>query len=96
MQFIAPNLSAIVSSTLAAQLMAAAGGIEALANMPACNIQVLGGQRKNMLGFSKALSKLHLGLFAHLDIVKNAPSSFQVKLVRMLASKYFSAQFLII
>jgi len=86
MQFIAPNLSAIVGSTLAAKLMAASGGIEQLANMPACNIQVLGAQRRNLFGFSKALSKTHLGLFGTLDIVKNSPPSFQTKLVRMLAT----------
>jgi len=86
MQLIAPNLSAVVDSSLAAQLMAAAGGITPLANMPACNIQVLGAQKKNMLGFSKALSKVHLGLFGTLEMVKNAPPSCQIKLVRMLAT----------
>jgi U4/U6 small nuclear ribonucleoprotein PRP31 len=86
MQFLAPNLSQVVGSTVASQLITAAGGLEALAGMPACNIQVLGGQRKNLLGFSKAGQKTHLGLFGNMDMVKNAPGDFQVKLVRMLST----------
>lgn len=42
MKYIAPNLSALVGSTCASKLMALAGGIDALAKMPACNIQVMG------------------------------------------------------
>ena len=87
MQFIAPNLCEVVGSTAAAQLIAAAGGLEALASTPACNIQVLGAQRKNLLGFSKAVQKTHLGLFGTMDMVKNAPKEFQVKLVRLLSTK---------
>ena len=87
MQFLAPNLSEVVGSTTASQLITAAGGLESLAGMPACNIQVLGGQRKNLLGFSKAGQKTHLGLFGNMEMVKNAPVDFQVKLVRMLSTK---------
>jgi len=86
MTFLAPNLSEVVGSTVASQLITAAGGLEALAGMPACNIQVLGAQRKNMLGFSKAGQKTHLGLFGNMEMVKNAPGDFQVKLVRLLST----------
>lgn len=37
---IAPNLSAVVGTAIAAQLMGVAGGLNALSQMPACNIQV--------------------------------------------------------
>lgn len=40
MDMIAPNLSAIVGSTTAAQLMGAAGGLSALSRIPACNLPV--------------------------------------------------------
>ena len=87
MQYIAPNLSAIIGTSVAAQLMAAAGGLDALARMPACNIQVIGSQRKNMLGLSKAGAKSHQGFFGNLDMVKKSPAQFQVKLIRMLSTK---------
>ena len=42
MSFIAPNLSAIVGSNIAAKLMGAAGGLTKLSKMPANNISLLG------------------------------------------------------
>lgn len=50
---IAPNLSNLVGSMISAQLMAASGGLDALARMPACNIQVIGSQKKTMMGLNK-------------------------------------------
>lgn len=37
---VAPNLSAVVGSEIAAKLMGVAGGLLALSRMPACNVQV--------------------------------------------------------
>ena len=37
---LAPNLSAIVGTTIAAKLLGVSGGISALARMPACNVHV--------------------------------------------------------
>ncbi|PIA61712.1 hypothetical protein AQUCO_00200003v1, partial [Aquilegia coerulea] len=52
MGYISPNLSAIVGSAVAAKLMGTAGGLSALAKMPACNVQLLGAKRKTLAGFS--------------------------------------------
>jgi U4/U6 small nuclear ribonucleoprotein PRP31 len=76
MKFIAPNLSALVGTQLASKLMAGAGGIEKLANMPACNIQVMGSIRRNMLGFSRAMSERNRGYFGSIDLVQKAPAKF--------------------
>lgn len=46
MTLIAPNVSAIVGTRVAAKLIAAAGGIVELSRIPAGNIQVLGQQKK--------------------------------------------------
>nr|XP_043611413.1 U4/U6 small nuclear ribonucleoprotein Prp31 homolog [Erigeron canadensis] len=56
MGYIAPNLSAIVGSAVAAKLMGTAGGLSSLAKMPACNVQILGAKKKNLAGFSTASS----------------------------------------
>ena len=45
MAFIAPNLSAIVGSNVAAKLMGAAGGLTKLSKMPSNNISLLGRSR---------------------------------------------------
>eukprot|EP00955_Chlamydomonas_euryale_P028791 303966-Chlamydomonas_euryale.AAC.1 len=42
MSNIAPNLSLVVGSEVAAKLMGVAGGLVALSKMPACNVQVWG------------------------------------------------------
>jgi len=88
MHIIAPNLSEIVGSNIAAKLVTAAGGIIELSKMPACNVLVLGSQqgRKNLEGFSTS-GKLHRGYLAELDLVKETPEDFQNQAIRMLASK---------
>ncbi|MCI56974.1 U4/U6 small nuclear ribonucleoprotein Prp31-like isoform, partial [Trifolium medium] len=50
--YIAPNVSAIVGSDVAAKLMGTAGGLSALAKMHACNVQLLGAKKNNVAGFS--------------------------------------------
>lgn len=86
MHYLAPNLSEITGPTTAAALLAAAGGLEALARIPACNIQVIGNQKKNLLGFSRVGQKNHLGLFGEMEMVKKAPNDFKTKLVKLLAN----------
>eukprot|EP00919_Chromeraceae_sp_WS-2016_P004588 GHVR01010847.1.p1 GENE.GHVR01010847.1~~GHVR01010847.1.p1 ORF type:complete len:116 (+),score=6.31 GHVR01010847.1:387-734(+) len=85
MQTIAPNLCQLVGSYMASKLISAAGGINKLAIMPACNIQVMGGQRSAQIGFSQ-MERNHSGLFSQMDIVKDAPKKFQMQLIRMLST----------
>jgi U4/U6 small nuclear ribonucleoprotein PRP31 len=42
MNKVAPNLSAVVGTEVAAKLMGVAGGLLALSRMPACNVQASG------------------------------------------------------
>jgi U4/U6 small nuclear ribonucleoprotein PRP31 len=56
--------------------MTVAGGIDRLASIPACNIQVMGGQKKTMLGFSSGMQDRNRGLFANLEMVQKAPAKF--------------------
>ena len=52
MYFLAPNLTHICGATTAAKIMGAAGGLTSLSKMPACNVQVLGQQKRALGGFS--------------------------------------------
>lgn len=54
MTLIAPNVSAINGTRVTAKLIASAGGIHELARIPACNIQVIGSQKKVLNGLSTA------------------------------------------
>jgi len=68
MGYIAPNLSAIVGSAVASKLMGTAGGLGALAKMPACNVQLLGAKRKNLAGFSTATSQFRVGYLEQTEV----------------------------
>ena len=72
MQIVAPNLCKLVGSALAAKLISHAGGIDKLAFMPACNIQVMGGNRHSV-SVGTGQERNHTGVFWDMDIVKNSP-----------------------
>ncbi|CAE5962685.1 unnamed protein product [Arabidopsis arenosa] len=84
---IAPNLSAIVGSAVAAKLMGTAGGLSALAKMPACNVQVLGLKRKNLAGFSSATSQSRVGFLEQTEIFQSTPPGLRARASRLVAAK---------
>uniref|UniRef100_A0A4W2IA18 U4/U6 small nuclear ribonucleoprotein Prp31 n=1 Tax=Bos indicus x Bos taurus TaxID=30522 RepID=A0A4W2IA18_BOBOX len=73
MSFIAPNLSIIIGASTAAKIMGVAGGLTNLSKMPACNIMLLGAQRKTLSGFSSTSVLPHTGYIYHSDIVQSLP-----------------------
>ncbi|CAH9087817.1 unnamed protein product [Cuscuta epithymum] len=87
MGYIAPNLSAIVGSAVAAKLMGIAGGLSSLAKMPACNVQLLGAKRKNLAGFSTAASQYRIGYLEQTEIFQTTPPSLKMRACRLLAAK---------
>ncbi|KAL5215885.1 hypothetical protein ABZP36_007286 [Zizania latifolia] len=87
MGYIAPNLSAIVGSTVASKLMGTAGGLGALAKMPACNVQLLGAKRKNLAGFSTATSQFRVGYLEQTDVFQSTPPALRTLACRLIAAK---------
>ncbi|KAK0191249.1 hypothetical protein F5146DRAFT_1103359 [Armillaria mellea] len=87
MNVLAPNLSAIVGTTTAAKLLGVAGGLGALAKMPACNVHLLGAQRKITAGFSTATQKRHTGFIFQSDLVLQTPPEYQLKIQRTIGAK---------
>ncbi|KZW03998.1 Nop domain-containing protein [Exidia glandulosa HHB12029] len=86
MTLLAPNLSAIVGTSIAAKLLGVAGGLNALAKMPACNVHLLGAQKKIAAGFSTSASR-HSGFVFQSDIVKDTDKSLRVKAQRTVGAK---------
>lgn len=87
MGYIAPNLSAVVGSAVAAKLMGTAGGLASLAKMPSCNVQLLGAKKKNFAGFSTATSTFRIGYIEHTEIFQTTPPALKMRAARLLASK---------
>lgn len=87
MGYIAPNLSAIVGSAVAAKLMGTAGGLASLSKMPACNVQLLGAKKKTLAGFSTATSQFHVGFVDQTEIFQTTPPPLRPRACRLLAAK---------
>lgn len=89
MFFIAPNVSVIVGASTAAKLMGVAGGLTVLSKMPACNVLLLGAQKKTLSGFSTASTQVlpHTGFIYYSEIVQSIPPYLRKKAARQVAGK---------
>jgi U4/U6 small nuclear ribonucleoprotein PRP31 len=87
MNRIAPNTCYLLGSRVTAQLIGLAGGIPALSRIPACNIQVIGQEKRLMAGFSNISSIPHQGIIQYCDLVQSAPPFLRKKVLKLVASK---------
>lgn len=89
MSKIAPNTCLLIGSRVAAQLIGLAGGLEPLSKIPACNIQVMGQEKRGgfMAGFSNLAVIPHVGIIAFCDLVQDQPPYLRKKAVKVIAGK---------
>lgn len=87
MSFISPNLAIVVGASSAAKLMGIAGGLTNLSKMPACNVLVLGAQKKTLSGFSSTQIQPHTGYVYFTDLVQKIPQEMRKKAARLVAAK---------
>ncbi|PAV20798.1 Nop domain-containing [Pyrrhoderma noxium] len=87
MNMLAPNLSAIVGTTVAAKLLGVAGGLSALAKMPACNVHLLGTQKKIAAGFSSVTQNRHTGFVFQSELIQQTPPEYRLKVQRTTGAK---------
>jgi len=86
MTFIAPNLSNLVGTSIAAKLMSVAGGLTSLSKLTSSIIQILGTNKRQQIGFSSA-SATHAGFIYYCDIISSTPPSYRVRAIRLLSAK---------
>jgi len=87
MSVVAPNVSALLGADVAARLIAETGGIRELANVPACNTQVIGQVKRNLATYTVKTIMPHRGVIAQCDLVARTPKSKQTKVMRLVANK---------
>jgi len=87
MSVLAPNVSAIVGTNTAAKLLGVAGGLTALAKMPAGNVHLLGAQKKITAGFSTATRERHTGFIYQSAVVQSAQEEYKRKVQRTVGAK---------
>jgi U4/U6 small nuclear ribonucleoprotein PRP31 len=89
MTSVAPNLCALLDTSIAAQLMGLAGGLVSMSKIPACNLQVI-GQVKNQAagsGFGAAAGMPHTGIVYYSTVVQQAPPYLRRKALKVVAGK---------
>jgi nucleolar protein 56 len=84
---IAPNCSALVGGLVAARLISRAGGIEALARLPASTIQVLGAENALFTHIRSGTPSPKHGIIFQHRRVHSAPKEIRGKVARVLAGK---------
>ncbi|KAI6233078.1 Pre-mRNA-processing factor 31 [Aphelenchoides fujianensis] len=68
-------------------IVSQAGGLGPLSKQPACNVLVLGKQKKTLAGFSTAAVLPHSGFIYYHPIVQNLPNELRQKAARVIAAK---------
>jgi U4/U6 small nuclear ribonucleoprotein PRP31 len=87
MTLIAPNVCRIVGAGTAAMLVSQAGGLGPLAQLPSCNLLVLGKQKKTLSGFSSSAILPHSGFVFFHPIVQSLPPDLRSKAARLVANQ---------
>lgn len=85
----APNICALIGSSLAAKLLASTGGLAELSKIPACNLQLLGKVKSTSAargGFATN-SRTHAGYLTECDLVADMPNYLKMKAVKAVAGK---------
>ncbi|PHH84165.1 hypothetical protein CDD83_2371 [Cordyceps sp. RAO-2017] len=86
MTVFAPNLTALVGSLTAAQLLNAAGGLKGLSNTPACNVPSW-GSKKRQSGLATNVAIRQQGYLYHSEMVQHIPNDLKRQAMRIVAAK---------
>ena len=85
----APNICALIGSSLAAKLLASTGGLAELSKIPSCNLQILGKVRStsSARGGMATTSRTHAGYLTECDLVASMPNYLKMRGVKAVAGK---------
>ena len=87
MNIFAPNLTALIGSLTAAQLLNFAGGVTGLAKTPACNIPPLGSKKQTQTGFATNVGVRQQGFLYHSPVIQNIPNDLKRQAMRIVSAK---------
>lgn len=87
MSSVAPNLSALVGTSVAAKLMASAGGLAALSKLPAASVHALGAKKKLLAGMSTSTTITRHGFIGECGLMAKTPPDLRVRAGRVIGGK---------
>lgn len=91
MNVFAPNLTALIGSLTAAQLLNFAGGVTGLSKTPACNIAPLGSKKQTQPGFATNVGVRQQGFLYHSPIIQEIPNDLKRQAMRIVSAKLILA-----
>ncbi|KAF4929988.1 U4/U6 small nuclear ribonucleoprotein Prp31 [Colletotrichum viniferum] len=92
MNLFAPNLTAMIGSLTAAQLLNAAGGLTGLSKTPACNIAAWGSKKgAGTAGLATNIGIRQQGFLYHSPIIQGIPNDLKKQAMRIVAAKLLLA-----
>jgi U4/U6 small nuclear ribonucleoprotein PRP31 len=89
MSAVAPNISAIVGTGIAAKLLGLAGGLHAFSRAPSCNIMLYGAMKKSLANshLNAATQQRHTGFIFQSEIVQSAQPQDRRRAQRVVSAK---------
>lgn len=88
MNLFAPNLTTLIGSLTAAQLLNYAGGVTGLAKTPACNLPPLGSKKNTTaIGLATNTGIRHQGFLYNNEIIRGVPTDLKKQAMRILSAK---------
>lgn len=91
MTLFAPNLTALIGSLTAAQLLNFAGGLTGLAKTYSCNLPPLGSKKQTQTGFATNVGIRQQGFLYHSPIIKGIPPDLKRQAMRIVSGKVLLA-----
>lgn len=86
MNIFAPNLTTLIGSLTAAQLLNAAGGLTGLSKTPACNLPSW-GSKKRQSGLATNIGVRQQGYLYNSEIIRGIPNDLKKQAMRIVSAK---------
>ncbi|KAK3900730.1 Pre-mRNA-processing factor 31 [Staphylotrichum tortipilum] len=87
MSIFAPNLTELIGSLTAAQLLNQAGGLTGLSKTPACNLPAWGSKKQASAALATNVGIRHQGFIFQSPVIRTIPSDIKKQAIKMFANK---------
>ncbi|KAB5536590.1 hypothetical protein GE09DRAFT_332602 [Coniochaeta sp. 2T2.1] len=87
MTIFAPNLTALIGSLTAAQLLNTAGGLTGLSKTPSCNLAAWGSKKQANVALATNIGIRQQGFIYHSPVIRQVPTDLKRQAMRMFANK---------
>ena len=91
MDIFAPNLTAMIGSLTAAQLLNFAGGLKGLAKIPDRNVPAMGSKKQKQSGLATNVGIRQQGFLFHSELIQSIPNDLRIQAMRIVSGKLILA-----